>query len=344
MEINRKELIKALKIVKPGTTTPLERLLQASTFAFVKGRVVTYNDVISVSHPVEGLEIDGAIEADELYRYLNKVTQEIVDIGVTHDDKLNQTTLVMDSGKASAGFTIQKKIDLPLKNLDAKMKWEKLPERFMEYLKLAAGTCSKENSKPVLTCVHITSKGIIESSDGLRITWCDLKEKIPVKTFLIPIKAVKELIKLDVYKIADATNNWIHFKTKEGTVFSARIMHDKYVDTKPFLGLQGEEIIFPKSIVEILDRAVIFQRTEETVTVILKKKRIVIKSRSDSAWFKESARIRYNSDKQIEFHVTPSLIKHTLERSSTFMISDNFIQFIGDNEDWKFVAALRKFE
>ena len=68
MKVNKEKLRQALEIVRPGLANK-EVIEQATSFAFMDGRVVTYNDEISISHPVEGIEIEGAVKADQLYQH-----------------------------------------------------------------------------------------------------------------------------------------------------------------------------------------------------------------------------------------------------------------------------------
>ena len=69
--MKRIDLLKALEIVKPGLASK-EIIQQTTSFAFIEGRVVTFNDEISISHPVPDLDIQGAVQADELYKFLKK--------------------------------------------------------------------------------------------------------------------------------------------------------------------------------------------------------------------------------------------------------------------------------
>ena len=48
MKINKKELQEALERVKPGLASR-ELIEQSTSFAFMRDRVVTYNDEISIS-------------------------------------------------------------------------------------------------------------------------------------------------------------------------------------------------------------------------------------------------------------------------------------------------------
>jgi hypothetical protein len=73
--MKKTDLIKALEAVKPGLANK-EMIEQSTSFAFMEDRVVTYNDEISISHPLKGIPIVGAIKADELYAFLSKVKIE----------------------------------------------------------------------------------------------------------------------------------------------------------------------------------------------------------------------------------------------------------------------------
>jgi len=54
MKINKNELKNALEIVKPGLANK-EIIDQSTSFAFMNDCIVTYNDEISVSHPVKDI-------------------------------------------------------------------------------------------------------------------------------------------------------------------------------------------------------------------------------------------------------------------------------------------------
>ena len=149
-------------------------------------------------------------------------------------------------------------------------KWKTLPDDFLKHIRRAMASCSRDMSRPVLTCVNITAEGRIEASDSLQITKCQLEEPMPVKTFLLPANSAVEVIRLHPTKIAEG-NGWIHFKTDEGTILSCRIFEDEFPDTAEHLKVEGVEITLPKQIDEILDRAAIFASRDhfldENVTI-----------------------------------------------------------------------------
>ena len=75
MKINKAELQTALEKVKPGLASR-ELIEQSTSFAFMGDRVVTYNDEISISHPVAGVDINGAVKAQALYDFVSEVKKE----------------------------------------------------------------------------------------------------------------------------------------------------------------------------------------------------------------------------------------------------------------------------
>ncbi len=315
---------------------------QSTSFAFMNGRVVTYNDEISISHPVEELEIEGAIQAEELYKLLNRLKEEEIEI------KVKKNEILLQCGKVEAGLTLQKHITLPLEEIGEQGKWKTLPEGFLESVRRAVTTCSTDMSRPVLTCVHITKEGIVEGSDGFCIIRCRVTDKegedvvMPVKEFLLPASAAVQVIRLHPTKIATG-DGWIHFQTTEGTILSCRIFEDEYPDCEQFMKVEGIEIRLPKGIEEILDRAAVFAKRDhfmdERITISLEAKKVLVESKSDAGWFKETARVRYD-DSPVSFAITPYLLKDILKDSTTCELSEDRLKFEGAG--WEYITMLRE--
>ncbi len=331
--MKKADLQKALEIVKPGLANK-EMIEQSTSFAFVEGRVVTYNDEISLSHPVEGLGITGAIKADGLYQLLNKITKEEIEITVDKNEVL------IKAGRIRAGLTLQKKIKLPLDEIESREKWKTLPEDFIRFMSFAMSSCSRDMSRPILTCVHVNKKGYIESSDGHRITRCEMEEKMPVDTFLIPASTVQQVVKLKPTKISGG-KSWVHFKTDEGSVMSCRVYEDEYPDTSIFLEVEGVDITFPKTMEDVLERASVFSKRDytldEMVELCLEDNRLKIKSQSDAGWFKESVNMKY-TDLAVTFSIAPYLLKGILSETSTCVLCEDRLKFQGAG--WVHIALL----
>ena len=214
--------------MKPGLANK-EIIEQTTSFAFFEGRVVTYNDEISISHPLEGLKLEGAVIADKLYALLGKIKKEEIEI------KVEGSEILISSGRIKAGLTLQSEIKLPLgEEVMTKSKWKALPEKFTKSVSFVMTSCSRDMSRAVLTAVHINKDGFIEASDSYRVARCDLGEEMPVKTFLLPASSAVEMVKFNPTYIAEG-KGWIHFKTEEDSIMSCRIFEDEYPDTKPHL-------------------------------------------------------------------------------------------------------------
>lgn len=333
--MKKSDLLTALEIVKPGLSNK-EIIEQSTSFAFVDGRVVTYNDEISLSHPVEGIELTGAIQASELYLILKKIKQEDVEVTLTENEVL------LTAGRTKIGLTLQAEIKLPITDFKNIKKWETLPEDFLLAMKMAMYSTGNDNNRPILTCVHVNEGGFIEGSDGYRIMKSTVSKQLNIPTFLIPSTSVNTLLKLNPIKITMG-EGWVHFKTEGGTIMSCRILEDVFPDTKSILIVDdGIEITFPKTINEILDRASVFKKQDGAsvaeVSVIIEKNCIKIKSNSDTGWFEEESHIKYTGNK-LEFSITPSLLKNILNTIKTCTFNGRILKFVGDN--WEFVTVVQ---
>ena len=336
MKIKKSDLISALEKVRPGLSSK-ELIQQSTSFCFLEGNVVTYNDEISISHPVAGLEITGAVQATELYQLLKKLKQDELELTVTENE------IQLTSGKTKAGLTLQTEIKLPLSEVERKSKWKTLPENFKDALRFAVSSCSKDMSKPVLTCVHVNQEGFIEGCDNYRVARWTLEAEFPTGTFLIPQSSVLELLKLDPVKVA-LDGGWVHFITEDKTTMSCRVIDDHFPDTSKLLKQSGSEISLPEGIGKILDRAMIFAKRDsmmdEDVVIHVLESLVRIESKSETGWFKEEVENIGYVGEDLKFDVTPSLLKNILSETSVFEHCGNRLKFSGTN--WVYVVVLRR--
>lgn len=330
MSISKKLLLEALEIVKPGLASK-EVIEQSTSFAFMGDRIVTYNDEISISHPVEGLEIKGAIQSSELYLILKKIKQEEIEV------ELTETEVHLTAGRVKVGLSLQSEIRLPLEEVGIITKWRTLPDNFLTALQSARLSCSNDNNKPILNCVHINSEGFIEGSDGYQIMKTKLTQKLNIPTFLIPASSAIVVLRANPVKISIG-EGWVHFKTKLETVISCRLIEDKFPDTSNILIVNGKEIIFPRTIKDILDRASIFKEGDnESVLITLNKNRIKVKSSSDTGWFLEESNIKYEED-PLEFRIVPSLLSNIVTTALNCTFDGSKLKFEGEN--WEFITSV----
>jgi hypothetical protein len=339
MKINKSELLKALEIVKPGLANK-EIIEQSTSFAFINGKVITFNDEICLSHPIAQLNIEGAIKAEEFYKLLSKVKKEEMEIDLIKNE------IIISCGKMKAGLTLQSEIKLSLDQVAAPGKWKKIPNQvnFIKYLKLASASCGRDMSRPILTCIHVSKEGFIEASDNYQIIRCELGEEMPVDSFLIPASSAMIIINLRPNKIT-LSDGWVHFMTEENTMLSCRIFSEEYPDIGNLLDIEGIHIEFPKTLAEILDRATIFAKQDhimdESVKITIGNKRIKVESESQYGWFKEEANVHF-SDSPFTFSILIYLLKDILKETSVCTLSDNCMKFTG--EGWSFITTLNEMK
>lgn len=333
MKLNKKDLLEALEIVKPGLANT-ELIKQSTSYVFKKDRVITFNDSVGMSHPIEGLDIEGAVRAEELFNFLKQLKMEEIQIKVTDNE------ILFKSGKAKAGIRLQSKIELPLAEVEEVKDWYDLHEDFLINLDFTKDTCSRDMSQRKLTCVHATNT-IVEASDGFRIIRVYMNDDSQEFDLLIPSELISHILKINPIQWSE-TDGWIHFRNMDGTEISCRVLNDEYPSTSEFFEIEGHKIKFPKSMSEILDKAMVFTKNEnsfeEEILVLIKKNKIKVKGENDYGWFEETASVKYEGD-SASFKITPYLLKNILERSDEGVLGSEKIHFSG--EDWEYIATLR---
>lgn len=335
MQINKMELQKALEKVRPGLAGK-EIIEQSTSFAFMGGRVITYNDEISISHPVKDLNVTGAVKAQSLYAFLGKIKRDEIIL------EWEENQVVIKAGRSKAGLVLEQEIKLPVEEVGEIGKWAELPTGFLNALRFCYPCCSKDMSRPILTCVYVKEKEI-QASDSFQIVKYQLEKKIPVKPFLLPASAAHELVKYKVREVAEG-QGWYHFKTEDGTIFSSRVFDGEFPSIAKFLKFDGVEIAFPKTSIQALDRAQVFAKNSDfagimaTVEVEVSKDQIKFASKDESGWFEETIKTSYKGDK-IKFITGAGFLINLLTHSSSSCVyGENRIKFNGEN--WTHVIAV----
>lgn len=342
MKTNKTELQNALNIVKAGLANK-EIIEQMTSFAFIDGNVVTYNDEISVKHPLPGITITGAVKAEELYAIVSKFKADEIDVEIT------ETEILLSCGKASAGLTLQSEILLPLDELKGKRKWQALPKNFGDMLAMASQSASSDMSRPVLTAVYLTAD-LLVSTDSYRISHVIPAQPLPFTNILIPAASVDKVLKINPTKVS-VSQAWIHWMNEVGTELSCRTMEDKYPNTLPFMSPKeaGTPVLFPAVLPDMIDRADVFAKRQHAldacIEIGLNDKTLTISAKSDTGWFKEDCRCRFTGA-PMTFQITPMLIKAILSKEQTSELYQGSIIFCGSGEgfDWKYLTLTKEYK
>lgn len=336
MKINTAKIKTALDVVKSGLAQK-ELIEQTTSFAFIKGHVITYNDEVSVSYPLPELKtLTGAIAAKEFYDLFQKIKTEEVEVEVT------DTEMVVTMGRSKAGFVLQTEIKLPLSDMVVGKEWIPLYPDFVNLLDFASGFCGSDLSRPMLTCVHVRKDGVLEASDGYKAV--QIKgTKIKIPSILLPSKACSYIVKLNPIEMA-VGSGWVSFKNKEGVVIHCRIYEGKYVDIDSVVSKTGKPIALPKGLGVLLDRARVFAKREnfldEGVLIHLGNKRFRIESENETGWIKEEVPVKYEGT-PIKFALTPLLLQKVVGDYEVCLLTEDCSFIIFEGKNWKMVSLLR---
>jgi len=338
MKIDKNKLIAILDIVRPGLSKK-DIIEQTDSFAFMDGFVVTYNDEISVRFPIEGLDIRGVVKATEFYNILKKMNKDEVDLSITGSE------IIVKAGRAKAGITLQTDMKLPLDEISTKGGWHDVDgKELLKALEFVMFSCSRDMSKPILTCVHVRKDGCVESSDNFRLTRYNMGMEMPVPDFLIPHNSVHALLQYNVLQIRHG-HGWIHFKCDDGSVFSCRIFEDAFPDIDNFLELKGKAVMLPKTLKEILDKASVFSKRDhfldEFVIITMKDNRFSIRAEAENGWFEEQTNMKYK-DTPYSFSVNPTFLGSIYSRLTKCIVGKNRMKFSG--KKWDHVVVLMASE
>lgn len=336
MEISKAALQRALEKVRPGLATK-EVCDQATHFAFMGDRVVTYNDEISISCALPDIDLTGAVSAQELYSFLNKIAKDAIQV------EQKDAEMLFSSGRFKAGLTFQQEIKLPLHELGQYGKWKSVPENLLTALAFCKFSCARDLSMPVLNCMHVHKDGFVESCDNMRYTKHNFSGGLPVDTFLVPVSSASELLNYGVSKMS-TSQGWVHFQTEDKSViFSCRVFDVDYPNTEGItdLGKKPTAIEFPKTIGDVLGRADVFAKSDEgnpTIQVELQNNRLKISSRNDAGWFEEETNMKYKGS-PFAFFINPTFLGQVLRLEHQCELGQGKLIFKGDS--WEHLVPIR---
>lgn len=329
MTIQKKQLLESLKKCMPGIETGNAVLQGADSFVFHNGKIFTYNDVISVSVPIEqtGLveeTVEGAVKAKEFYSIIEKFPSDEIEFVVKEKGWL------LKCGRAKAELNLQEfDFESRLNDITPTEEWVEVQDDFIQGI----GVCQMTNNKTALSGIYINGKDII-STDGYQINNFTMKSELPM--FYISDKSSNELLKVFGIKSMQVQGSWVHFKTEDGTVFSVKTLQGTsfpYDKVKSLIESNDFEKMdlhakFPQEMFKAIERATSFgmEISERTaVKLELNKDGIMVSSERTSGRYAE--KISWEEEmKDMEdliIFVDTTMMSFISNRSTEFYVSKN---------------------
>lgn len=330
MNVKREDFLNDLEMVKSGLS-PREFIEQSSCFVFQDGRVMTFNDEVACQKEI-GVNITGAVQATALLDILQKLEDPF--LKVTENEK---GELEFAGKRKRFGITKDAEIFLPIDRVERPEKWRPLPKEFTEAVGMVQHCVSGDESKFLLTCVHI-APAWVEACDNCQIMRCNVKLGLK-DSVLVRGTSLRDLAALAMDEVA-LTKSWIHFRNQAGLVYSCRRYSEAYPAIDHFLNGKGHPIVIPKGMAKASERAGVFAvdpTGESQVLVQLTSGKIRVQGTGTTGWYREVGKVAYTGP-DIEFSISPLLLKQISENYSEATISKKTLSVQGGH--WQYVTAL----
>jgi hypothetical protein len=317
MKVDRKLLLKELETASAGLS---KRVIieQGGCFVFKAGEVFTFNDEVAVRTACT-LKIEGAVQAKPLLELLQKMSEDELDISVVESG-------LQVKGKGRRGtIHMEEKVLLPVEGIEDPGEWGPIPKGLLAAMKVVASCCSTDESRFVLTCVHVATD-CVEASDDFQMIRYPLKTKIK-KSALLVKDSVEKLTSVDTTEWSES-ENWLHFRNAAGSVLCCRRYAETYPDFGNHLEVEGHEVSFPKILDKALDKAQIFSAEdpiENKVTVSLSPGRLRLEGKGPLGSYREQKKIEYDGI-ELSFLIEPRLLLEIAAKSDKCVVGKTRIK------------------
>lgn len=321
MKIKTKELKKIFEKIKPGLAQK-DIVEQAKNITFDGEYAFTYSGSIGVFFPF-GTDFACSVPAQEFMRIVSDVSDDKIEIEFSEDSlklsgknvkaELNVLTDIQDSGKV----------------INQKIRFYRLPENFLEGLELCSFAASKDTGSK-FNGIYVNGNDIF-GSDDLRISHFTMKSEIK-EDFLIPLSSVLSLKGFELKKYG-MKDGWIFFKDSDDVLFCSRLLELDYSDPLEYFEFEGEQMIFPNDMPELVERAEILSEgdfdIDRKITVKIKDGKIICTGKNEIG--KIDAYMETVDGDNIEFVINPVFFRRILSETNSAKIGKDRIIFETEN-------------
>ena len=332
MEIKREHVKYVLDCVSGGLAMGQRDTREgASYFVFKAGKVITFNDEVYCSMPLD-LGFEGAVKGEQLLNIVGRMKDETLKIKVEGD------MVKISCGRRRAGFQLDGDVGSALEELEPVTEWIECdtlaPASIGDCCGCAVG---KSSDKFYKTCVHL-SPHYIEATDCQQFMRVWMKTPVKEST-LVKAYTVRNVEGLDIAEWG-CNNDWIGFKTSDDLEYYARIYRDEYptqaMDSLAQAPEEGDAFTPPQGFVGAVDSAKIFSNEldDPKVKVIIKEDgKMMIEGMGRTGFFQEVLDCAYQGSR-MEFFSSPKVLKQFAEAYTDGKISERALTVY---EEGKFI-------
>lgn len=330
LKLNAENLKRSLDEVRPALSN--KDFIEIMThFLFTEDKIIAYNDKICISYPYKKFNKTFSIKATD---FLN-IIKTIKDKNILYMFKKDSLLLKTKDTEAKISInTHDMKIKEMYDQLDIdNIEFIKLKDadKFKQGLKLCRYSVAKDVTNRNLYCLNV-NKDCIQSADNSRASKFGIKESL--NSFLIPGSAVNDLVNYPFEEIS-LQENWVHFRSSTGLVFSARLVDGDYPDITPFFKIpETKDIKLPSELKSILEQVAVMAEgeveTKKEVEILLADDILTCTSKKEIGYLKKKMSIDYKGE-AIKFQINPFFLSQILDKIQTVKLSENVAYFVSDN-------------
>jgi DNA polymerase III sliding clamp (beta) subunit (PCNA family) len=325
MKVKKAELLEILSKVRPGVAKK-SIVEQATHFLFTKTDVATFNDRACIIHPFN-CDFDFSVKETDFYNIIDSMAEAEFDLELDGDNikikskgtKATLSTVVGESAK------VAHLIENIRQSMIGKNFWKPLPKDFTEGIYLCGFSASKDLSTGVRACCAVKKDGLY-TTDNIRISIYIMESEM--EELLLPAKEASELVKYPVVEYG-VSENWAHFRTKDGIIFNCKIMKGEYpfgvVDQLLTEADVPELLSFPgnlrDNVLSIVSLAEGEEESNKCITVSIEKGRIVCKAEKERAQIIKTVESDYEGETKV-FLINPVFFSQVLKHATSFSITD----------------------
>lgn len=342
VQIGRERLLGAIRTVLPAVARK-ELFEQADKLAIDGGYLVSYNDAVSIMHPLPELDgVSGSIDGRKLFELLGRMPAAAGSDPVIDLDMRDGELLVSCSKTKTRVSLFVSPVTLPISEIDQTGDYADLPDGFTRDLGMVAAAGARTDvSRHVLMCVRLAGD-VIEASDGYRMARLQLDSDV-LPSALLPVSSAELVSQSGATSVAmGETGDWLRFRTDEGTVLCARTASGVYPKLDDLYDVPGAAIALPGALRSTIERAMVFarrdNRIDEEIQVTMQPGRIVVRASYGGGKFSETVPHR-DQDAEGSFSIHPSFLMAALDDRSTCVLGESRIKF--STNQWAHVIALR---
>jgi len=329
IKLATEKLTTALSVIEPGILTRKSLVEQYSDFVFLKDSIMTFNEKVAVKYPLEtGFEF--LVKSKEFYSALSSFTSKEIEMTLA-DKKVNV------KGK---GERFEMAVSIDVKHIDTvksifdtveKVKWKKVPEKFIEGLSLCSFSISDSFTFHNLSCACVNEEGIV-TSDNIRVSFF----KLPgfESQFLLPKSSTEDILQFPISEYF-LTDTWVFFKTKDNVIIALRTVLGDYPDITSVFDIEGDSIELPEELKKVVSEITVFSDTErpeeQKIEIFIGNKLVTCRDESASGWFEKDIPSKSRLNRRISFKINPSFLLAILNKTSTMILSEDKALFKTDN-------------